>query len=157
MRRALRARPLALQSRAGFTLLEMLAVVAILGLVAATLAPSLAGSTKRGTVYTARAALLELDARARIHSRSQGPVELVVGESSVTMKDLRTGRELTTLELDSGVWVDFKIEADPQRLVFDSRGCSPDYRIQLKFGPLDEESWMVLGLTGWAVKEEGNR
>lgn len=146
--------PISSRTRAGFTLLEMLAVVAILGVVAATLAPSLAGTSKRGTGYAARAALLELDAQARIHSRRQGPVELVAGESNVTLKDLRTGREVKTLELEPGVHVNIEIEADSPRLVFDSRGCSPDYRIHLKFGGLDEESWRVLGLTGWAVKED---
>ncbi len=154
MRRAPSARPVSARTRAGFTLLEMLAVVAILGLSAAALAPSLAGTSYRGTAYSARAALLELDAQARIHSRSQGPVELVAAEHDVTLKDLRTGRVVRTLELDVGVRLELGVEAEAPRLVFDSRGCSPDYRIHLKFGGLDEESWRVLGLTGWAVKED---
>jgi len=154
VRRTGRAHVTPRRSRAGFTLLEMLAVVAILGLAAAVLAPSLAGSTQSGTGRAARAALLELDARARIHSRTHGPVELVAGAGRVTLNDLRTGREVAALDLDAGVQVNFELEGDSRHLVFDNRGCSPDYAIHLRAGDLEEESWRVLGLTGWAVKED---
>jgi prepilin-type N-terminal cleavage/methylation domain-containing protein len=58
--------------RAGFTLIELMAVVALLGLLAGAVAWSLADTVERATRGELRARLMEADRRARQAARRRG-------------------------------------------------------------------------------------
>lgn len=80
--------------KAGFTLLELLLVVAIFGILAAVVAPSVSGMVSGGTLRTAARELASIGRYA--HSAAllnQAPVDLVVDLGSGTVRVVARERE----------------------------------------------------------------
>lgn len=140
------------RSRDGFTLLELLGVLAILGLVAATLAPSLASATGRSAGFRLRAAILEMDARARILARRLGPIELALVEGELALTARRTGASLQALRLGPGASLQLAGPDAKPRVEYDELGRSADFTFRLADEAGAERVWRVAGLTGWNVE-----
>ena len=138
----------------GFTLLEVLAVVVILSLVASAAMMGLSSANDEAVMRAARSVLQELDAKTRLYSRAGHRVSLRVGESgAIEVREHGSDRnriaftavsaqiQLTLQEVDSGETV----------IQFDRLGRSPDYRVVLQ-SAAGMERWHVCGLTGWFSK-----
>jgi prepilin-type N-terminal cleavage/methylation domain-containing protein len=86
--------------RAGFSLIELLTVVSVLGLMMVLAAPRLADANTRRNVKGARAAVASLYARARIHAvQTRRPATLQFTDSSawVTLPRGGAGAALDTI------------------------------------------------------------
>lgn len=77
-----------------FTLIEALAVVAILAIVAATLSVSLGETAHATTWQRARSAVRQFDRLARLEARTNGPIQIAIDGNSIVAS---RGRDLPPL------------------------------------------------------------
>ncbi len=139
-----------------FTLIEVLAVVVVLSLIAAVSVSSLGNVGTGMQVERTGARLRDLDARARIYARRHEAVRLVSGAAGSGLSVLTLDAQDTILSIQ---WPpDLSVTVAPVRsddeLVIDRRGCGPDYRVSVTDGRTTL-SWSVLGLTGAIIEEGG--
>jgi len=66
-----------------FTLIEALAVVAILALVAATLAVSLGGAAQAAAWQRASSAVRQFDRLVRLEARTNGPIQIAIDGAAI--------------------------------------------------------------------------
>jgi len=134
-----------------FTLVECLAVVALLALVVATLAAGLAPSAAETRLRDARSAVLDLDARARVLATrgepvvlriAEGRASLWVGSSPALEREVAVGIAL----LEPGT------RAPLEAVRINTRGRGPDYVLVIASGETHFET-LVSGLTGYAFEE----
>ncbi|MFG0243479.1 MAG: prepilin-type N-terminal cleavage/methylation domain-containing protein [Phycisphaerales bacterium JB054] len=139
----------------GFTLIECLAVVALLALAVATVAAGLSPSAAEARLREARMLILDLDARARVLTMQGEPVVLRASEGRVTVRfgnaaaferDLAPEIEVVLTEPGTGTPLD--------GVRIDTRGRSPDYVLSLHAGDRRTQT-LVSGLTGYAFVEAG--
>lgn len=136
----------------GFTLLETIAVVVLLGLAVTTLAMSLAGPAEAARLRSAESVFLDLDRRARHAALRRGPVLLSVRDGSL---EIAPGSGDSTVLATRPVPAGVKIELVGGRseLRVDALGRTEDYRARLT----TERSEIVVrvdGLTGWHERIE---
>ncbi|MBK7406247.1 MAG: type II secretion system protein [Phycisphaerales bacterium] len=140
-----------------FTLVECLAVVALMALAVATLAVGIAPATGESRLREARSMVLDLDARARVLSGGGEPVVLAVAGGSVRV---RVGTDpAPVLERGLPASVEAALLAPESRGVLpevciDSRGRGADYVLSLRLGGRRTET-LVAGLTGYAFAARG--
>lgn len=145
---------------AGFTLLEVLAVVALLSMVTAALTVHLASVSESARFRAAEARLLDLDARARLLARSATTVLLAVadGGRALTLSEVRTGAPLARVDLDEGASVTLEVEPNQSWVLIDRLGRSVDYELELQSGE-QKSRWSIAGGSGWTetveTEEEG--
>ncbi len=137
----------------GFTLIECLAVVALLALAVATLAAGLSSSAAEARLREARTLVLDLDARARAVAMqgepavlrvSEGRVSVHVGNAATFERELPRTVEVVLIEPGTGTPLD--------GVRIDTRGRSPDYTLSLHSGDRRTQT-LVSGLTGYAFAE----
>ena len=154
-------------SSRGFTLLEVLAVVVLLSMVAGTLTVHVGSVSDSARFRAAEARLVDFDARARIFARSEGPVLLAVGEGGreLTLHQARTGAPLLRVDLNERASVALKVEPRQSWVLIDRLGRSVDYELELTTGERTSR-WRVAGGSGWiepvqqeeqAEEKEGDR
>lgn len=142
-----------------FTLVECLAVVALMALAVATLAVGIAPAAGESRLREARSMVLDLDARARVLSGWGEPVVLAIAGGSV---NVRVGTDPDpVLERALPASLEAALLAPESRDVLpevriDSRGRGADYILSLRLGARRTKTF-VAGLTGYAfaAKREG--
>lgn len=82
-----------------FTLIEALAVVAILALVAATLAVSLGGAAQAAAWQRASSAVRQFDRLVRLEARTNGPIQIAIDGASIVAT--RGNNHAPVLQCDS--------------------------------------------------------
>ncbi len=137
----------------GLTLIEVLAVIVIVSLVAGVATMGLASSTHSARVRAAAAQWRDLDARARLFGRTLGPVVMTLNADRTDVRIHVRGSDelLTEVALPVGVTGRILAEPEPDAIVFDRLGHSVDYDVQLSAGDRIV-AWHVYGLTG-LIKE----
>lgn len=137
----------------GLTLVEMLAVIVIVSLVAGVAAVGLAASSETAQLQAIGAEWRDLDGRARLFARSLGPVVMTMhGEGTVVRLDVReTGELLSEIALPAVVSGRIDTDMSDDSIVFDRLGRSVDYEVTLQ-GAERVIRWRVCGLTGLIVK-----
>jgi len=142
-------------SRSGFTLIEVLAVVVLLGLTAVTLAPSLGPTRELFEARAIREQLRDLDARARLLARTSGPVALAVthGGHRVLLLETPSGRTVEQVDLGRDRELRLYAPESVSSIPFTSAGCSPDYQVVLREGR-EKDAWKVSGESGWVIERE---
>lgn len=138
-----------------FTLVECLAVVALMALVVGVLAVGLAPSTAHARLRDARSAILDLDARARVLAHGGEPAFLRIeagravveqGGESVLARDLPRSLNATLADPESRDML--------PAVRFGTQGLGPDYVILLRSGDASSGT-LVCGLTGYAFGPGG--
>lgn len=136
-----------------FTLIECLAVVALLALAVATLAAGLAPSAAEARIRDAKSVVLDLDARARalamqgepvVLLASKGRVTVRVGSATTSERELPRTIEVVLTEPGTGTPLD--------GVRIDTWGRSSDYAILLHSGDRRART-LVSGLSGYAFGE----
>lgn len=149
---------------AGFTLIEMLAVLVLLSLTAGASVFALADTTERARLDDVRSEVLAMDARARLLARGArgggGAVRIVrepaSGSGSLRVARASTGEVLHVVDLHPPIEARLRIDGQVIReLLVDTRGETPDYEIVLST-PSEARVFRVSGVTGLA-REEGGR
>lgn len=142
--------------RHAFTLIETLAVVALIGLAAVVMTPMLVGATDATRLDDALRRFLDLDARARLLARQESGVEIhlqsgsiglsVGGERDAEIISIWQHGERITIEAVS-------VEGDPiERVSYDRVGRSQDLDVSVIVGDTRRSVW-IAGLTGWVERE----
>lgn len=142
-----------LSKRSGFTLVEMLVVLVLIGLIAAYIVPNLAGTTKRTQTDKLIADLIDLDARARVlsgkhrmcyfeYDETRHLVELFVVDENIESVQVIDIPDFARLHIEQGK------EQGRMVIIFNRLGHTDDYQYTL---PLDEDAIQIVfnGLTGW--------
>lgn len=132
--------------RPGYTLIEVLAVVALLGLVAVLVAPSLTRAVMTDPVARGARLARDADRAARQHAVGQGAV-----------LSLRDGRLVTTVAkepiastpMPDGTTVRWRAVDDTplEAVAFDRGGRSVDLLVEIS-SPTQQRRYRILGLTG---------
>jgi prepilin-type N-terminal cleavage/methylation domain-containing protein len=140
----------------GFTLIESLAVVALLALAVSTLAVGVAPSVGAARLRDARSAVLDADARARVLARQGRVVLLSADENAVWAHDAADPRETPLVRRPLPEGVSVSIRGTPAgeplgTLRIDADGRSDDYLLTVLAGDRASET-VVAGLTGYAFE-----
>lgn len=145
------------RSSSAYTLIEVLAVIVLMGLVAATLVPSLAQSSARADRTRLLADVVHLDAQAR-QLASTGQVHVIRWESErVTLRTPFVASSSSPVVKDVQIPDRFEIELiDGDRdILFNALGQSPNYTVVVR-----SDSWAqviaINGRSGWYKLETPN-
>jgi len=142
----------ALRSRGGFTLIELVAVIAIMALLSTLAVISLRGTIDRYHMSQAKQVIELFDAKARRQARSNHqPVVAKIDrlnqrvEIGTSTFQIPRGVEIASLQLGRRVTVGTQVEIGYSR-----DGWSSSYVVALKRGEL--ENWIVvLGSSGQVI------
>lgn len=139
--------------RFGFTLVEMLVVLVLMGLIAASVAPNLAGTTKRTQTDRLIADLIDLDARARLlsgkhrmcyfeYDETYHQIELFVVDQDVESIQVVDIPEFALLSFEQNRG------QGQMAITFNRLGQTDEYQYTLT---IDEDIFHIAinGLTGW--------
>ena len=139
----------------GFTLLELLLVVILLGLTVTAVAPQLAAADATGQRLRFTRELRDLDARARVLARTLGPVTLgVAGDGArVLLLDAKTGAVQTAVTVPDAMHVVVREVADgrPGVVHFNAAGQAADYEVLVVVGEVTQRR-RVSGITGASME-----
>ncbi len=145
------------RSSSAYTLIEVLAVIVLMGLVAAALVPSLAQTSARADRARLLADVVHLDTQAR-QLASTGQVHLIRWESErVTLRTPSVTSSSSSVIKEIQIPDHFEIERiDNERdLVFNTLGQSPNYTVVVR-----SDSWAQViafnGRSGWYKLETLN-
>lgn len=135
--------------RSAFTLIETLAVIVIVSLVTGIATVGLAAASDSARLRGAAAHWRDLDARARLFSRSLGPIVMSVDNqrNAVTLHSVGSNERLTAVLLPDGVWGRVGANPPTESIVFDRLGRSVDYDVEVRTAQRVIQ-WRVWGLTG---------
>lgn len=143
----------------GFTLLELLAVLCLLGIAAASITVGAQARTVGAALRSTAGMLLECDANARLLARRGRTVAMRVQGSTVRLDQASAESPLITRTVPPDARLTFHSPDGTaiDRIIFRTTGQSDDYvatvtrnerHLQLR----------IAGLTGWAeVEEEAER
>lgn len=142
-----------LDRRSGFTLVEMLVVLVLMGLIAGSLAPNLAGATKQIQTDKLIADLIDLDAKARVLAGRHRVCyfEVEDAQSRITLNVIDEQAELL-LVIEIPEFMDLTLDQDTDQnrmaMTFDRLGHTPDYRYTIS---VDDSTTLIgfNGLSGW--------
>ncbi len=153
------------RSRSALTLIELLAVVVIISLVASVGLVSLAAGGESDRLRASASAWRDLDAHARLLAQSQGALIMELNEdrTSVMLRAVTNGdqdpRSEKTIHFPDGVTGEL-VESNSGDawggIWFDRLGRSSSYEAILN-GPADPITWRVNGLTGLIVTKTSDR
>lgn len=137
----------------GFTLVELLVVLVLMGLIAASIAPNLVGTTRRTQTDKLVADLIDLDARARLlsgkhrmcyfeYDETHHQIELFVVHKKVMSVQMINIPDFAMLDMEQ------RIEQGRMVITFDRLGKTDDYQYTIS---MDQEAIQIAfnGLTGW--------
>ncbi len=135
--------------RRAFTLIETLAVVVLMALAAATLAPVLGRGGTKAKLGEAASVIRELDRTARLLARGGEPLVVLIERGRAELVDGRTGSSLAIRELPSSV----ECESDDDKRVtyrIGGDGASEDLDLTLRIGQ-HARRVRISGLTGATI------
>ncbi|HKX46837.1 MAG TPA: prepilin-type N-terminal cleavage/methylation domain-containing protein [Planctomycetota bacterium] len=132
----------------GFTLVELLLVVALLGIVASTVAVGVTSGDAGARLADARAAVREIDAVARAAAPRAGQLALRVEECAFVLRREPGGEVLAERALPEGFGAELVTAAGDRSVVFERQGTSPSYSVLLRGGG-SVVDLVVNGRTGW--------
>lgn len=145
------------RGRRGFTLLELLAVVIILAMVAGAVGVNAGAMNTAAKLRAAAQKWQELDARARQHARSEGAVSIRIDSDNHVIRLLRaaTDEQLAFIELPTDATATAAtISGRPTpHIIMDRTGRSNDYTASLEWNGA-RMTWTIYGLTGWVKRQE---
>ncbi len=126
-----------------------MAVIVIVSMVAGVATVGLTAASDSARLHAAAAQWRDLDARARLFSRSLGPVVMSVDDqgNAVTLHSVESNERLTTVGLPDGVWGRLRVDPRTQSIVFDRLGRTVDYDVEVRTAQRVIH-WRVWGLTG---------
>ncbi len=132
-----------------FTLIELLAVIVIVSLVAGIATIGLASASQSAQLHAAAAEWRDLDGRARLFGRSLGQVVMSLNsERTAVMLHVTDSKELLSeVTLPDGASGQIQTRTPNRMIAFDRLGRSVDYEVQLQAGERVIR-WRVYGLTG---------
>jgi prepilin-type N-terminal cleavage/methylation domain-containing protein len=138
----------------GLTLIELLAVIAILSLVAGVATVGLASSGAAASLHAAESGWKELDARARLLARAEGAMVMSIDDDArvVRLHVAATGERVGVVPLGA-LEAALETAGADDAVRFDGLGRSVDYHARLT-GAERGRRWRVAGLTG-AIREVG--
>lgn len=134
-----------------FTLMELLAVIVLMSLVAGIAVSNLGGLSQTEAMLSTSALLHDLDAKARAYARTDRPCTMRLSSERSTVDLLLTGDQslLSQVGVPQGIGVKFAVRGgNATDVAFDRLGCSPDYELKC-VGQSHTIVWSVCGLTGW--------
>lgn len=144
-------------TNAGLTLIEVLAVTALLGLIAAVFLSRASAPTERAAFRAVLTGLEELDRRARVAARLGTPVALAFDPARQRLVAHRRfgGAFVAECLLDPEIEVDLVRDGRERvpAIHFDGCGTSPDYEILLRRHE-QRARIEVAGLTGFCTRTE---
>lgn len=141
--------------RRSFTLMELLAVIAIMSLVAAALAVNLGGSSDQTCLMQSLADLREMDARGRLLARTgESSIQLGVDPEThrIRLVDVRTGELVAERDASSGISIALLTDHPVDAILLDRAGRSVDYSVRIQAGP-HHATLRVCGLSGLVMRE----
>jgi type II secretory pathway component PulJ len=150
-------------ARVGLTLLEVLAVIVLVAMIAGALAVNLAAVDESASLRQAGGTWQEMDRRARALARTSQAAAIVELEEDSTGDRMFIRLRLTDsheiisrIELPLGV--NIHIEPEQSHVMYDMAGRSIDYQVRL----MREDSpatyrWHVHGLTGFIEDVHGGK
>lgn len=152
------------RSRCGFTLIEMLAVVVLLGLITSVAVVSLAGADETGAFQAAQWSIVNLDAQARLAARTEGDVvviRLLDDGASVAAHVTPTseGGWSASFDCPRSVFIRFFEGEGGQEvdgILIDRTGRSADVTVQISNESGRAERWFIHGLTGEIRRDDLN-
>ncbi len=135
--------------RRAFTLIELLAVIVIVSLVAGIATVGLASASESAQLHAAAAEWRDLDGRARLFGRSLGPVVMSLNSKrDAVMLHVTDSKELLSeVTLPDGASGQIQTRTPSKMIAFDRLGRSVDYDVELRTGE-HLIRWRVYGLTG---------
>jgi len=139
----------------GFTLVELLVVLVLFALIAATIAPNLSGTTRRTQIDSLIAGLVDLDARARVLAGKHQVCYIQYDQINMRLQ-LTVIDEVSAL-VQEIVVPDFAamgIDQDATAITYNRLGQTDDYLYIVDTG---EETIRVgfSGLSGWHDIQQG--
>ncbi|HKX45642.1 MAG TPA: prepilin-type N-terminal cleavage/methylation domain-containing protein [Planctomycetota bacterium] len=137
-----------MRSSDGFTLVELLLVVALLGIVASTVAVGVTSGDAGARLADARAAVREIDAVARVAAPRDGQLVLSVEEGRFVLRSMPGAEILAERTLPGGMQVALATDDGGQSVVYDAQGQSPNFSARIS-GERSEVTLKIHGLTGW--------
>lgn len=143
-------------SRSGFTLLELTAVVVLMGIVAAAVVPGFARRSDETVRRKLVAELIDLDARARLNASSSDACFLAMERTTnrILLTVIRTDEStvLDQVEIPDGILV--ALLSDENAVGFDQSGHTDPYGYEISAGNRVTRI-RFHGLTGWYEIEFG--
>lgn len=142
----------------GFTLIESLAVVALLALAVGTVVLGVAPSVEAARLRDARSAVLDADARARVLAQHGRVVLLTADSDAVWARDAADPWETPLVRRPLPEGVSLSIRRTPageplKTLHIDADGRSDDYLLTVIAGDRVSQT-VVAGLTGYAFEPQ---
>jgi type II secretory pathway pseudopilin PulG len=137
------------------TLVEMLAVVVIVTLIATTVSVSLAAADSSAQFLKALSTVRGTNYRARIHARTAGEV-VVMTVNAGRLRCSMAGEVIMDHQLPPDLNVEMVTDAGGNGITIDRQGRSDDYQVIIGSGNRQRQ-WQVCGLTGLVVETETNR
>ena len=139
----------------GLTLIEVLAVIVIVSLVAGVATMGLASTTHDARLRAAAAHWRDLDAKARLFGRTLGPVVMTLNADRTAVRVHVNGSDelLTKVVLPVGVTGRITAEPGTDAILFDRLGHTVDYEVRLAEADRTV-AWQVHGLTGLIQEPE---
>ena len=141
---------------AAFTLIELLAVIAIAAMVVTLATVSVSAASAEAVLVKTQAALAQLDARGRMHARTSGEAVVLVIDSEARLAWLigqRSGTPLAEMAIPRDIALTIELPHGIGSILFDRTGVSADYGIVLRGGERSRRL-TVAGLTGEVNERE---
>ncbi len=140
----------------GFTLIEILMTLVIIGLVASVVMARVGSASRAAELRSAIAAWQDLDHRARLFAQREGAVVLTVSSDGRTLtamlEDGDQGAAMPPLSATLPAFVRGELRTGQvtQTVRIGARGRSEDYSVRVHdWDDGTEVAWSVGGLLGW--------
>ncbi len=135
-------------NRRGLTLIELLAVITLITMVAGVALAGLSSGSEEARLRAATADVIALDAHARRSAERHGAVTLERVDPDRLRLMNATG-QIANLSLRHGIEVQLLVNDSPaSAIAVDALGRTDDYEIRVTLHDL-ERRISVAGLTGW--------
>lgn len=149
-----------------YTLVELLAVVALLALGVTMLTPMLVGAGASSRLDSAAIGIINLDARARLIAQGHGGARLEMdGDGGIALEEgpvdpsrpAPADNPKPTWLAPTGLGVSIRSDTGERigTIVYDAAGRSRDYEVILDEPPA-RRVIRIAGLTGWTTTETAN-
>ncbi len=144
------------RSRRGFTLVEMLAVVVLLGMISSVAVVSLNRADEAGALQSARWGIVNLDAQARLAARAEGAAVLIRlldggARAAASVTPASEGGWSASFDCPRATFIRF-FEGDGGQeldgIFIDRTGHSADVTVRISNSSGRSEKWFIRGLTG---------